>query len=92
MLIYLIYSCNGKAEFSASLLQSSVSHDPSKIALPIFRLIIKLNTLYIFVETETLLFLNQDSLINRKFEEQHLFETENFCNILDVFICHFCSI
>ncbi len=63
-----------------------------KIALAIFRLIIKLNTLYIFVETETLLFLNQDSLINRKFEEQHLFETENFCNILDVFICHLCSI
>ncbi len=51
-----------------------------------------LNTLYIFVETETLLFLNQDSLINRKFKEHHLFETENFCNILDVFICHFCPI
>ncbi len=28
-----IYSCNGKADFSASLLQSSVSHDPSEIIL-----------------------------------------------------------
>ncbi len=27
----VIYSCDGKAEFSASLLQSSVSHDPSEI-------------------------------------------------------------
>ncbi len=26
-----IYPCHGKAEFSASLLQSSVSHDPSEI-------------------------------------------------------------
>ncbi len=26
----IIYSCDGKAEFSASLLQSSVSHDPSR--------------------------------------------------------------
>jgi len=25
----VIYSCDGKVEFSASLLQSSVSHDPS---------------------------------------------------------------
>ncbi len=29
----LIYSCDGKAEFSSSLLQSSVSHDPPKIIL-----------------------------------------------------------
>ncbi len=28
-----IYSCDGKAEFSASLLQSSVSYDPSEIIL-----------------------------------------------------------
>jgi len=27
----VIYSCDGKAEFSASVLQSSVSHDPSEI-------------------------------------------------------------
>jgi len=26
----VIFSCDGKAEFSASLLQSSVSHDPSE--------------------------------------------------------------
>ncbi len=30
---YAIYSRDGKAEFSASLLQSSVSHDPSEIIL-----------------------------------------------------------
>ncbi len=29
----LIYACNGKAEFSASLLQSSVSHDPLRSIL-----------------------------------------------------------
>ncbi len=29
----VIYSCDGKAEFSASLLQSSVSHNPSEIIL-----------------------------------------------------------
>ncbi len=31
IVIYVIYSCDGKAEISASLLQSSVSHDPSEI-------------------------------------------------------------
>jgi len=30
MIIHVISSCDGKAELSASLLQSSVSHDPSK--------------------------------------------------------------
>jgi len=30
---FVIYSCNEKAEFSASLLQSSVLHDPSEIIL-----------------------------------------------------------
>ncbi len=29
----VIYSCDGKAEVSASLLQSSVSHDPSEIII-----------------------------------------------------------
>ncbi len=29
----VIYSCDGKAEFSASFLQSSVSHDSSEIIL-----------------------------------------------------------
>ncbi len=29
----MIYSCDGKAEFSASLLQSMVSHDLSEIIL-----------------------------------------------------------
>ncbi len=40
----VFYSCNGKAAFSASLLQSSVSHDPSEIGVLI------LNN-YIFVLT-----------------------------------------
>ncbi len=30
---HLIYSCDGKTEFSAVISQSSVSHDPSKIIL-----------------------------------------------------------
>jgi len=29
----MVYHCDGKADFSASLLQSSVSHDPSEIPL-----------------------------------------------------------
>jgi len=29
----MIYSCGGKAEFSAALFQSKVSHDPSEIIL-----------------------------------------------------------
>jgi len=32
----LIYSCDDKAEFSASLLQSSVSHDPTVELLNVF--------------------------------------------------------
>ncbi len=31
--VHVMYSCDGKSEFSASLLQSSVSHDPSEIIL-----------------------------------------------------------
>ncbi len=31
--MFLIYFCDGKAEFSASLLQSSVSHDPLRSIL-----------------------------------------------------------
>ncbi len=30
-ILWTYYSCNGKADFSASLLQSSVSRDPSEI-------------------------------------------------------------
>ncbi len=33
ILIYVKYPCDAKAEFPASLLQSSVSHDPSEITL-----------------------------------------------------------
>ncbi len=33
MLESVIYSCDGKAEFSASLLRSFVSHDPSEVIL-----------------------------------------------------------
>ncbi len=29
----VIYSCGGKAEFSAAITRSSVSHDPSEIIL-----------------------------------------------------------
>ncbi len=43
----VIYSCDGKAEFSASLLQSSVSHDTSEIIL-----------IYWFSAQETFLIVN----------------------------------
>ncbi len=33
IILNVIYSCNGKAEFSASLLQSSESYDPSEIIM-----------------------------------------------------------
>ncbi len=33
MIYNVIYSCDSKAEYSASLFQPSVSHDPSEIIL-----------------------------------------------------------
>ncbi len=70
-----------KAEFSASLLQSSVSHDPSEIILN-----------HSIAAQETFLLLSmlktfpQDSLMNRKLKGTHLFEVKIFCNIINVFV------
>ncbi len=59
----VIYSCDGKAGFSASLLQSSVSHDPSEIiqiksikyacvgAQNTFLIIIRKTVILLFMET-----------------------------------------
>ncbi len=69
-----MYFCDDKAKFSASLLQSSVSHDSSEIILicwfaaqETFITIINVENsllLSIFVE---IVFFFQNSLINRKF-------------------------
>ncbi len=80
LVCYYILKCNSflwcKAEFSASLLQSSVSHDPSEIILmclfgaQYFLLLSVLNKvvlLNIFVEITIHYF--QDSLMNSKFRE-----------------------
>ncbi len=70
MVFYLnIYSCDDKAEFSASLLQSSVSHDPSEIILT-----------WWFDVQETFIIINVEnsfysSLMNRKFQKQHLLKS-----------------
>ncbi len=72
-----------KAEFSASLLQSSVPHDPSEIILIywfaaqekfliIVSVIKTVVLLHIFVENGNTFF--QDSLINRSSKEQPLIE------------------
>ncbi len=42
----------------------------------------------IFLETE-IHFIFQDSLMNRKFKKQHLFEIETFCYIINTFIVTF---
>ncbi len=47
-----IYSCDKKAEFSASLLQFSVSHDPSEIILICW-----------FAVQETFIFINVEYLL-----------------------------
>ncbi len=61
----VIYSWDGKAYFSASLLQSSVSHDPSEIIL----------ICQIIAAQETFV------LMKRKFKEHNLYEIDLFCNI-----------
>ncbi len=72
-----------KAVFSASLLQSSESHDPSEISLicwfddqETFLIIINVVQLFLCGNCDTCFF--QDSLKNRKFKKQHLFEIEIF--------------
>jgi len=72
-----MYSCDGKTEFSASLLQSSVSHDPSEIIL--------ISWFIISVETGVLLhnvFLKRDhfvfdSLINTKLKRAVFVQNTN---------------
>ncbi len=56
-------------EYSASLLQSSVSHDPSEIILICW-----------FAAQETFLIIN----VENSCAEQHLFEIEIFCYIINI--------
>ncbi len=68
----VIYSCDGKAEFSASLLQSSVSHDPSEIILKQWFgaqeafLIKNLENGYIYFISMKQWYILNDYLMNRK--------------------------
>ncbi len=75
-----------QSRFSAWLLQSSVSHDPSEIIL-----------IFVFAAQETFLIINVENIhadysfsTNRilwwieSSKEQHLFEIEIFCNIMKV--------
>ncbi len=77
------YSFVGKAEFSASLLQSSVSYDPSEIILIhwfsaqetfiiIIIIIIRENSLnsLILLWKSWYIFFIQDSLVTRKFKRK----------------------
>ncbi len=66
-----------KAEFSASLLQSSVSHDPSEIILlllkkhlfllSMLKTVVLLIFLFIYLETQMLIHFPQDVLMNSNF-------------------------
>ncbi len=73
-----MYSCDGKAEFSASLLQSLVSHAPSEIIIICWfaaqeTFLIDVENSYTFVETSfRILWLKESS------KEQHLFEIKIF--------------
>jgi len=68
----VIYSCDGKADFSASLLQSSVSHDPSEISLICW-----------FAAQETFLIII-NSYMNGKYKSTFIWN-RIFYNILNVF-------
>ncbi len=72
-----IYSCDGKAEFSALLFQSSVSHDPSEIILIywfgaqetcIIIIIINAEQLCSFVNRNNDTYFFKDFLTNSKFK------------------------
>ncbi len=76
-----------KAVFSASLLQSSVSHDPSEIIL-----------IYWFGPQETfLIIINAENCLycliflwkQTESPKQHLFTIEIFCNLINVFTVTF---
>jgi len=72
-----MYSCDGKAEFSASLLQSSVSHDPADIILICWFAARKTFHIIIRVENRAAKYFGRNydtfSFMNRKFHGQHLF-------------------
>jgi len=72
-----------KAEFSSSLLQSSVSHDPSEIIL-IWWFAAQKKTFIIIINVESsfVQFYFQDSLINRKFNRTAFIWKRAFCNII----------
>ena len=70
-----------KAEFSASLLQSSVSHDPSEIILICWFAAQETFMIIINVENSCVLFFRIPWWIESS-KEQHLSEIQSFCNII----------
>jgi len=68
----VIYSCDVEAEFSASLLQSSVSHDPSEILL-ICDLVLKKHFLLLsMLKTVVLLNASRNLSVTVRDFEMHL--------------------
>ncbi len=93
----IIYFCDIKAVFSASLLQSSVSHDPPEIIIIWFALETFIITnvenmvvlLHIFGES----FFPQDFFKNRKFKRTAFIKKKSY-NIINVvfYLMHLCWI
>ncbi len=81
----VIYSCDFKAEFSASLLQW---HDPSEIILILWFAAQKTFIIIIMLKTAEYNFF-RFLWCKESSEEQHLSEIGIFCNIINVFIITF---
>jgi len=75
-----IYSYDAKAEFSASLLQSSVSYDPSEIHWWNSRKHVLLLSTVVLHILEKLNFF-KDSLINKSSKELYFRKTEYFVTL-----------
>jgi len=77
-----MYSCDGKAEFSASLLQSPVTWSFRDLDLKKYSLSSMLKTVVLH-NMETMNFFRILWWIETS-KEQHLFEIEMFCNIISL--------
>ncbi len=96
-MLNVIYSCDYKAEFTASLLQSSVSHDSSEIIIIYW--FDAQETFLIVINVENFIFLwklwyrFQDSFINGKFKTIYFkWKKKMYCyfwwiNLLNSSIC-----
>ncbi len=84
----VMYSCDGKADFSASLHQSSGSRDPSEITLILLK---KHLWLWLMLKTVVLLWCISFRILwwIECSKEQRLFEMDTFCNIINDFTITF---